>query len=345
MVHLTAEAERRLIGDLLRAHGASTEEAEIVSEVLLEADLRGHDSHGLARIDMQIERIRGGAVIPGSQPSIERERPASVVVDGNRSLGPACVRFALNEALQRAKQQGSCTVAMHNHGYIAYLGRYVELGLDDDCVCILLARAKSGVHPYGGLRPMLGSDPIAAAIPTAGDPLLIDLSTSAAAGGKLLEAIRAGASIPEGWAVDSQGRPTTDPTAGKRGALSPLGGAKGYALGLLIELLAGLLAGGGAGPDMSSSAASNLWSSLAIVLHVPAFMDPSAFRSSASAYLARIKASPVAPGFQEILLPGERAYRLRRERLQSGIPIPDEAWQAVASYCLEAGLDAGSYAA
>jgi LDH2 family malate/lactate/ureidoglycolate dehydrogenase len=336
MVLLTAEAELRLIGDLLLAAGVSEEDAEMVADDLVEADLRGHDSHGLGRLNMQLDNLRSGRVRPDAEPSIVQNQSGSVVVDADRALGPPAVYFGLNEAVARASEHGSCTVAIRNHGYIAYLGRYVERPLEHDCIAILLGKSRGNVHPWGGVQPLVGSNPIAAAIPTEGDPLLVDMSTSASAMGRILEAIRNHEPIPEGWAVDQLGAPTTDPLAARRGALSPLGGPKGFALGLLVELLTAVLAGGG-------HEEGALWSSLAIVLHIPSFMEPEDLRRQASAYLHSVKASPQAPGFAEILLPGERAYRTRRERLQSGIPHPDDTWHAVLRYCEAVGLDPAAY--
>jgi LDH2 family malate/lactate/ureidoglycolate dehydrogenase len=340
MVVLRADAERRLIQDVLRALSVAQEDAAAIAEVLVEADLRGHDSHGLGRLNMQVDMIRGGRVDPAAAPTVERDTGASLVIDANGGLGPPAIFFGLDQAMRRAKQHGSCTTAIRNHGYTAYLGLYVERALEHDCICILLGKSKGNVHPYGGVLPLVGSNPIAAAIPTEGEPLLVDMSTSTAAMGKILAAIRTGESIPNDWAVDEHGVPATDPNAARRGAMSPLGGAKGYALGLLVEVLAAILTGGESGSARSDG---NLWSALAIVLHVPSFLDPAEFRRQTSAYLAAIKASPKAPGFDEILIPGERAYRLRRERLASGIPHPDETWRAVTSYCQDLGLAPAAY--
>ena len=340
MILLSAEAERRLIVDVLLALQVSEADAAVVAADLVEADLRGHDSHGLGRLNMQVDNLRAGRVDASAHPQVVQEQPGALIVDGCRALGPPTIAFALDRAAGRAQASGSCTVAVRNHGYVAYLGWYVERALEYNCICVLLGKSKGNVHPWGGLLPLVGSNPIAAAIPTAGDPLLVDMSTGTAAMGKILEAIRTGETIPAEWAVDEQGRSTTDPLAARRGALSPLGGAKGYALGLLVELLAAVLPGGDSGSRRDDA---SLWSALAFVLHVPSFADPAEFRRQASDYLAGLKASPRAPGFDEILIPGERAYRTRRERLTSGIPHPDETWRSAARFCRDLGLDPDRY--
>ena len=332
---LSAEQERRLIVDALLKLGIRLEHAESTADVLVEADLRGHGSHGLGRLRLVIERIQDGSVDPAGVPCVEDERPAALRVNGNRSLGPPAVVLGLQEATRRARQQGTCSVAAYNHSYIAYLGRYVERCLDEDCVALLMSHALTVVHPYGGTARLLGTNPIAVAIPALGDPLLIDFSTSATSAGKLQAAERAGRSVPAEWAIDEAGLPTTDPAAALRGALSPMAGAKGYGLGLLVEALAHLLARTGDSPMGHERGVPSWWSSFAFVVWIGAYMDPGEFRARVSDYVARIKSSPAAPGFEEILVPGERAYRVRRERLQSGVPIDDEVWQSVLS-CLPA---------
>jgi L-2-hydroxycarboxylate dehydrogenase (NAD+) len=334
-VLLSADQERSLIVEALLKLGIRQPDAESTADVLVEADLRGHGSHGLGRLRLVIERIQDGSVDPAGVAAIEDERPAALRINGNRSLGPPAVLLGLQEATRRARQQGTCSMAAYNHSYIAYLGRYVEQCLEQDCVALLMSHALTVVHPYGGTARLLGTNPMAVAIPTLGDPLLIDFSTSATSAGKLQAAERAGRAVPPEWAIDEAGLPTTDPAAGLRGALSPLAGAKGYGLGLLVEALAHLLARTGDVRLGHERGVPSWWSSFAFVVWIGAYMDPAEFRARVSDYLGRIKASPVAPGFAEILYPGERAYRLRRERLASGIPIEDEVWRSVLS-CLPA---------
>src|SRR5436309_1574221 len=208
-VRLRPEQERRLIVDALLALRVRPADADCTADVLVEADLRGYGSHGLARLPLVTDRIRDGSVDPA---------------------------------------------------------------------------------------------------------------------GQLQAAARAGALVPADWAIDEQGRPTTDPAAGLRGALSPLSGAKGYGLGLLVDAFARLLARSESfdGPDFNLREQPYWWSSFAVVIHIGSLLDPAVFRARVAEYVALLKASPVAPGFAEILVPGERAYRVRRERAQTGIPIEDQ---------------------
>jgi L-2-hydroxycarboxylate dehydrogenase (NAD+) len=344
---LRPERERQLIVDALVALAIRPEDADCTADVLVEADLRGYGSHGLARLPLVTNRIRDGSVDPGARPEIEpaHDQPAALRIDGHRSLGPPAVIAGLAEATRRARQLGTCSVAAYNHSYIAYLGRYVERCVENDCVALLLSNALTTVHPYGGRQRLLGTNPIAVAIPTEGEPVLIDLATSAASAGKLQAAARAGRLVPSDWAIDPDGQPTTHPSAGLAGALSPLGGAKGYALGLLVEALARLLARSEhfEGPDFNMRDQQYWWSSFAVVIHIGSLLEPAVFRRRVSEYVELLKGSPVAPGFAEILMPGERAYRTRRERLDRGIPIEDQIWASVTETCRDIGVNAHDY--
>ncbi|MDE3074415.1 MAG: Ldh family oxidoreductase [Chloroflexota bacterium] len=344
MIWLKADDERRLVRDLLLALGASHRASDDAAADIVEADLRGHDSHGLARLELQVRLIRGGTVNPAAEPVVEEARPGSLVVDGRTALGARAVIFGVQAAIERALDAGSCAATIHSHGYAAYYGYYAELGIEQDCIVLVCSKSSRwNVHAYGGVQPVLGSDPLAIGIPTNGDPLLLDMSTAAAANGKLLAAARAGQSIPAGLAIDSEGRPTTDPRVAMQGATSPFGGAKGYGLGLVVEMLGGLLARAGVGAQVDEQGRTRPWSSSAIVLYVGAFIDPAEFRRQTSEYLRRVKGSRVAPGFEEILVPGERAYRTRRERLASGIPIPDDVWEAVWRLARSVGVEANGH--
>jgi L-2-hydroxycarboxylate dehydrogenase (NAD+) len=344
-VILSAANERALIRDVLQRLGAGIPSAECVAHVLTEADLRGYASHGLAGLREQVGFIRGGSVRADAEPTIESEQAAALRINGQLAPGPYAVTVGIRAGVRHAVQYGSCAVGLHNHGYTAYNGAYPELGLADGCICLFFGKAARGAHPYGGFQPILGTNPISVALPTDGDPLLIDLATSTVSTGKLSVAARAGESIPLGWAVDENGVPTSDPEAGRRGAVTPLGGAKGFALSLAFgELLAGILSGMPPGFEVKLPDGTwRPWTSFAIVVYIPAFMELGEFRRRASEHLLRIKQSPVAPGFVEILLPGERAYRTRRQRLVEGIPHSETIWNSTTSLAAEVGIDAASY--
>jgi LDH2 family malate/lactate/ureidoglycolate dehydrogenase len=343
---LTADAERRYVHAIFTALGATAAEANAMADVLIEADLRGHGSHGLVRVPLSVGLLRDGRCHVGANPHVVQERAAAALMDGDRALGPYAATVAAREAMARARQHGAAAVALYDTGHIALAGYYVELAAREDLIGVLFGKSEASVHPHGGRDPMIGTNPLAVAIPTTGDPLLLDMATSATSRGKLAEAAAAGRPLPEGWALDAEGNPTTDPHAAMRGgALSPVGGAKGYGLSLAVELLGGVLTGAGAGPMHDASGWRKLWGTLILVLDPAVFTDVPAFKAAVSAYLAQVQGSRRAPGFDEILLPGERSYRTRRERLANGVQIADNVWQNVARVARDVGVDPDEYAA
>jgi LDH2 family malate/lactate/ureidoglycolate dehydrogenase len=341
---ITADAERRYVRAIFAALGATDAEANAVADVLVEADLRGHTSDGLARVALSVELIQTGAVQVGARPRLVQERAAAALLDGDRALGPYAATLAMREALRRARELGAAVIGLRETGHLGLVGYYAELAAREDLIGIVFAKSETWIHPYGGVEPLLGTNPIAIAIPTQGDPLLLDMATSATSRGKLLEAVAAGVELPLGWAIDATGRPTTDARAAvEGGALSPVGGAKGYGLALAVELLGGALTGAGTGPIRDASGWLHLWGTLLLALDPAAFVEVGPFKAAVSDFLAQVKGSRLAPGFAEILLPGERSYRTRRERLAHGIIIPDDAWDQVAAIARPLGLDPGEY--
>jgi LDH2 family malate/lactate/ureidoglycolate dehydrogenase len=275
---------------------------------------------------------------------VVQERAAAALMDGDRALGPYGATVATREAMRRAGEHGAAVVALFSTGHVALGGYYVELAARDDLIGILFAKSETSIHPHGGVEPIIGTNPIAIGIPTLGDPLLLDMATSATSRGKLAEAAAAGKALPEGWAIDSEGAPTTDPRAAMRGgALSAVGGAKGYGLALAVELMAGVLTGAGAGPMRDANGWRRLWGTLILVLDPAVFVDVAAFKEAVSAYLAQVKGSRLAPGAAEILLPGERSYRTRRDQLAHGVAVADNVWAEVAVLARGLGLDPDQY--
>src|SRR5262249_23149849 len=240
---IPAEAERRYVHDIFRALGTSEHEAAAMAEVLVEADLRGHTSHGLQRVPLAVELLQSGHTQGNARPRIRQQRAAAALLEADRALGPYAGIVGAREAIARARHTGAAAVAIANCSHVGLVGYYVELAAREDMIGILFGKAEGWVHPYGGTEKLLGTNPLAIAIPTNGDPLLLDMATSATSAGKVYEAVAAGRKLAEGEAIDPSGAPTTDPAAALEGALSPVGGAKGYGLGLALELLGAVLTG------------------------------------------------------------------------------------------------------
>jgi L-2-hydroxycarboxylate dehydrogenase (NAD+) len=238
----------------------------------------------------------------------------------------------------------TASVALYNCGHIAMAGYYVELAAREGFIALLMTRGNAAMHPYGGLERQIGTNPLAVAVPSVAEPFLLDMATSGTTSGALREAVARGQQVPAGLAVDEDGVPTTDPAAALAGALSPFGGAKGYGLGLAVELLGGLLTGAGAGPSPNPRGRL-AWGTFVVVIDPAAYTDVTAFKSAVSDYLASLRASRAAPGFREVLIPGERAFRQRREQLAHGVRLTDSIWQEVGCLARELGIEPEDYVA
>jgi L-2-hydroxycarboxylate dehydrogenase (NAD+) len=343
-VILAAGAERRYVQVIVRALGGTADEAAVFADAICEADLRGYTSHGMLRVPDAIHLVRQGVLRVGAHPRIAAERPAAALMDGDRALGPCATVAATREAMARARRVGTASVALYDCGHIGAAGYYVELAAREGLIALLGTRGNSGMYPYGGVDRQMGTNPLAVAIPSAGEPFLLDMATSATSLGALREALARGEPIAAGLAVDAHGQPTTDPAAGLGGALSPFGGAKGYGLGLVVEILGGLLTGAGAGAGSEGNTGGRLpWGVFVVVIDPAAYTDLAVFKRDVSAYFARLKAARVAPDFREILIPGERAFRLRREQLAGGVRVTDAIWDELAALARSLGVRAGDY--
>ncbi|HLH22117.1 MAG TPA: Ldh family oxidoreductase [Chloroflexota bacterium] len=339
---VAADAERRYVRAIVRALGGADAEADAFADAICEADLRGYTSHGLLRVADAIRLVRQGVLRVGARPRLAQERPAAVLMDGDHALGPYATVAAMREAMARARRMGTASVALYDCGHIGAAGYYVELAARADLIGLLVTRGNAGMHPYGGVDRQIGTNPLAVAIPSAGEPFLLDMAASAISLGALREALARGEPIAPGLAVDAAGRPTTDPAAALAGALAPFGGAKGYGLGLVVEVLGGLLTGAGAGTVPHPSGRLP-WGVFAVVIDPAAYTDPTAFKREVGAYFARLKTSRLAPGAREVLIPGERAFRLRREQLARGVQITDAVWAEVAALARTLGVEASEY--
>ncbi|HZT09239.1 MAG TPA: Ldh family oxidoreductase [Chloroflexota bacterium] len=342
---LTAEAERRFICAIFAALDVSPAQQDAIADVLTEADLRGYSSHGIVRVPLNVNLIRSGNVQREAHPTVIHDSGPALRIDGDRAAGPYAATVAAKQAIDRAQKHGVCAVGVSNCGHIGMAGYYVELAARTDLVGLLFAKSETFVHPYGGVEPLIGTNPIAIAIPSDPDPYLLDMSSSAIAAGKLREAQRAGRPLPMGVAVDAEGNPTTDPIAAGRGALSAAGGAKGYGLALATELLGGLLVGGVVGDMKVRDGPRALWGCLIIVVDPACLTDLADFKRRAGAYVESVRGSRKAPGFGEILIPGERSFRTRRARLAGGVPIADDVWATVSEIARGLGIDPAAYVA
>ena len=329
---LAAPTLRTFTERLLGAAGCDVDAARTTADVLLEADLRGYGTHGLLRLPTMIRRIRSGMINPVARPRVVSERVGSALVDADRALGPVGALFGARLAARKAENAGAGAVGVVNGDHICMAGYYVEQIALMGYVGLITSVTQPLVHPLGGSERLLGTNPLAIAIPLAGkEPLLLDFATSEIAYGSVLAAKARGERLPPGVALGPDGTSTTDPGLAAQGALAPFAGHKGFGLCLFLGLLAGPLLGAKVGKPLGRAVQDGHYDKgdLLVALDPGAFTDPTGFREAVQLHLNEVKSSRKAEGVTEIRIPGERARLERARRLQQGVPIEEEVWQEV----------------
>lgn len=320
-----------LIVAVLCGLGANAEEAYIQADVWTEADLRGIHSHGLQRLPVMVTRIQKGLLKVNVKPECTWTTDAVLNVDGKDGFGTAICETSLKELTPTVRKHGVGVLTVRNAAHVGMLGYYAEKRAQEGLVAIAFTTTEALVHPFGGADALVGTNPIAIGIPGEPRPFLLDMATSVSAMGRIIALKHRGEKVPEGWAVDKDGTPTTDPDAALRGSLSPAGGPKGYGLGISIGMLAGLLPGMPTGREVLGTLDADFRCTVGDLFIV---MDPKAFPggemlvAGVRKYLEELRASRPGTGFQTVLVPGDTEHQFREERLMNGIPHPEEVWHA-----------------
>jgi LDH2 family malate/lactate/ureidoglycolate dehydrogenase len=250
---VAVDAQRLIsaVGDIFTAVGIAAADARLVAADLVAADLEGIPSHGVMLLPMYVERIDKGSVSRASAGQVVSDRAGAIVIDAGNALGQLTSRQAVKLAVERAREIGLAAVAVRNGFHFGTAGRYARMMAEQNCVGVVLSNTRPLMPAPGGAEALVGNNPIAIALPSAGEfPAEADMALSATAMGKIRLAAAAGARIPEDWAVDSEGRPTTDPAAAIKGMLLPAAGPKGFGLAFVIDLLCGGLSDGAVGAEV-----------------------------------------------------------------------------------------------
>lgn len=316
-----------LVAEVLRALGAPTAEAEAQATLLVEGDLRGRASHGIQRLPTLAARIRNGVLNPGLDAEVSWVGDAFALVDGRGGFGATTARTAITAVVGRAREFGIAAAAMRNCSHLGMLAPHLEAITDAGMAAIAMTTSEAVVHPAGGREALVGTNPIGIGVPVPGGrPFILDMSTAAISVGEIHAHAHRGDALPEGRAVDAVGRPTTDPAAALEGAISPFGGAKGYALGVAIELLVASLSRTSLGTDVMGTLDPSVpvtKGDLIIALD-QARIDPDDTRLGA--YLDVLRASEPDLDGKPVAVPGDRMRAERERRLRDGIPIPERLW-------------------
>jgi len=335
-IKISEKRLRKLMIEILLAVGCDASSAETTADVLIEADLRGYETHGLIRLPAIVDRIQSEMINPTARPYITKENGSCSLVEGDRSIGAVGAKYAAILAAKKALENGCSTVGVINSDHICLTGYYAELIAKMGCVGIVLGITTPLVHPIGGIERLLGTNPLAISIPsTTEDPYLLDFATSSISNGSVIKAAVEGEEIPEGTALGPDGIPTTDPNQASKGALTPFGGHKGYGLCLTIGLLAGPLLGAKVGKPLAQSVADGHYDKgdLFIAIDPSSFGDADAFRNLVFEHLSEVKSTVKSEGNDEIRIPGERAYKERKKRLREGLIIENGIWLKINDLC------------
>lgn len=345
-----AGALRGFVRAIVAATGCAATEAEEVAAHLLEANLQGHDSHGIMLLPRYVQHVREGKLHPNAVPTPIRQEASLALFDGNMGYGQHVGRIAMDWAIGAARTHGHAVMGLRNVHHIGRVGTYGEQAARAGMISVHFVNGVSGppaVAPFGGSAARLSTNPVCVTIPPAtadGEPLVLDFATSAIALGKCRVAFNAGRAVPDGALVDAAGRPTSDPGVlyrdQPRGALLSFGAHKGYGLALVCELLAGALLGGATAwrPEMRERGIVNSW--LAFVLDPARFGDVGAFRAELAAVIADVKSSPPADPDNPVLIAGEKERITRARRLAHGVPVDANTWAMLVEAARGLGINA-----
>src|SRR5215210_878367 len=302
--------------DLLKAVGVPMRAAHSVADGLIAADVESQPSHGLMLLTMYLDRIQGGSVSPIGEGRIVSDSGGSVVIDAENALGQVTSERAVALAIERAREHGMAAVAVRNAFHFGAAGRWARMMAEAGCVGVALSNTRPLMPAPGGAERVVGNNPLAIAVPSAGGhPVVVDLALSAGVMGKIRLAEANGESIPDGWASDVEGVPTTDPAQAIRGMLLPAGGPKGFALAAMIDILCGGLSSGAIGnevrPLYGDPALPYRCSHFFLAVDIARFRPLDEFGAAVAQFADGIRNSRRAPGTATIRMPGDRAKQMR----------------------------------
>ena len=325
----------RFIAAAYRAVGIPAADAQKAAELMAQSDISGADGHGVFRLPQYIRRIKAGGLNIAPDIRVIRGGKATALVDGDNGLGSLVVARAVEEAMALAAENGVGWVGVRRGNHAGAAAVYAAMPLKHDMIGLYLAVGNANhLPPWGGIDMLLSTNPIAIAVPALEEPpLVLDMATTVAAYGKVKVSAQRGKTMPEGWMIDREGRPLTDPNRADDGFLLPIGGYKGAALSLMFGLLAGTLNGAANGEDVvdfnkDDATPTNTGQAICVV-DIKAFAEPRAFKRQVDAVIRQLHGSALLPGFDRIRLPGEDRHARIQERREKGIPIPSALRQAL----------------
>lgn len=313
--------------EILKGLNLPENEAGLVAECLVRAEMRGVDTHGVRFLKLLSDRLANQMICIPTPLKVIREEGATVLLDGGNGLGQVAAHRAMKMSIQKAREFGIGMTLVRNTNHIGILAFYTQMAAEEGMIGILMCNAAPSMAPWGGVDPLFGTNPLSIAVP--GDSegsIILDMSSSVVARGKIRKAQRMKESIPLGWALDETGTPTTDPGAALKGTLLPIGGPKGYGLALMVDILAGVLSGSQYGPNIKTFHEPLGPTGIGVftmAIHIERFMPLAEFKTLINSYSELIRSSRKAKGISRIYLPGEIEREKEEKSLLEGIDLHD----------------------
>lgn len=339
VVHIHHERLRKFSNDVLSKVGVPKDYAEVVTDQLILANLRGVDSHGIVRLPFYVRGIIQGEINPNPTIRIVRNGGPYALIDGDNGIGQPVALKATELAIKKAKDFGISVVGIKNLKHIGMLAYYVIEIVENGMIGLVSANASPNIAPLGCKKPITGTNPIAIGFPTKdGPPIILDMAMSVVARGKILVAAHRGERIPEGWAMNKEGVMTTDPKEALEGILLPFGGYKGFGLAVVVDILCGIVLGGGYSLKMRRGMFYSQGGVFIGVVNINSFRPYEDYLKEITEYVNTIKSTPTVEGF-EVLMPGEPEYRTYLKRVETGIPIDEETLKELRELSTSYGVE------
>jgi LDH2 family malate/lactate/ureidoglycolate dehydrogenase len=310
------------------AAGMSENDAHLCADTLVQADLWGHQSHGVMRLSWYAARLKTGVCEPKAQPQLVVDAGGLALIDGQDAMGQVLAARAAHEAVHRAKISGIAAVGIRNSNHFGTALYFTLMAAREGCIGFLSTNASPAMAPWGGRKKIIGTNPWSWACPAGSHPpMVLDIANTGVARGKIYLARQKGQPIPEGWAINAAGAPTTDPTEAIDGIILPMAQHKGYAIALMMDMLSGVLTGSGFGADVAGPYQAERRSragQLMVALNIESMQPLAEFNARVEALIRQIKSVPLAQGFEEVFYPGEIEARNDAKNRREGLSLPQD---------------------
>jgi len=338
MPRFNPQAAEKLTAQLAQGVGVPQKDATILANALVDADIHGISTHGLSRLNIYLQRIDKGLIAPDTELRIDRDGGSLLALDAGNGLGQVQAIKALEMLKPLARRNGIAAATIRHSQHVGALSYFCNLAAEEGFILLAMSTGEPAMSPAGGFEPFFGTNPIAASFPTGkGYSVKIDMATSIVARGNIIAAQKKGESIPEGWALDPEGQPTTDAKQALLGTVLTMAGHKGYALAFMIETYSSILSGSAIGSGIGSMYKhmdrKQDVGHFFCLIHIDAIMDLATFKQRMDDTIDTLKASKRRPGVDEILVPGERSARKAAANREAGITLTQETVKEIQQWC------------